>query len=226
MIRKCPSCQRVITGDEVYCPQCGAVLSAVSVSRALPDPIPSAARAVKHPMTRKSKVVYTLVAASLFTGFLYFYVVNLPGKPNPLIENQPTVAMAAAYAGEPLEQQDITATVENGFITIPLTVVLDKKIVAFDYNAGTTIIPLMAFINTNGKLVTAIRLCEPCNSKKFRIEGNILACGNCETQWRLNNLEGLQGNCQKYPPAPIPSEVVNDVVRIDENVVRSWKIRM
>jgi hypothetical protein len=227
-IQACTSCNAQFLGDEKFCRNCG---------NPRPDPpedaatapavtIPSAGRNVKHPMSGRSKIIYACFAVALFGGYLYFYFVNLPGKPNPVVEKQPSVAMAAAYAGEPLEQQDIQATVENGYITFPLPIVLDKKIVAFDYDAGTTKIPLMAFINSDGKLVTAFRLCEPCNSKKFRIEGNILACGSCETQWRLNTLEGLQGNCQKYPPAPFPSEVVNNVVRIDENVVKNWKIRM
>ena len=177
-------------------------------------------------MSSRAKSIYALIATGLFALFLYIYFVNLPGKPHPVIEKQPEVAMAAAYAAEPLEQQPIEVTVANGSITFPLPVVLDKKIVSFDYNSGTTIVPLMAFVNSDGKLVTAVRLCEPCDSKKFRIEGNLMICGVCGTQWKLNNLEGISGNCQKYPPAPIPSTVENSVVRIDENIVRNWKIRM
>jgi hypothetical protein len=229
--RECSSCNTQFDGNENFCPNCGTPRltedeSPVLTEKAPRVSIPSAGQHVKHPMSKMSKMIYGVIAVSLFGSYLYFYIVNLPGKPNPIVENQPSVAMAAAYAGEPLEQKEITATVVNGYITIPLTVVLDKKIVAFDYDAGTTIIPLLAFINSDGKLVTAFRFCEPCNSKKFRIEGNILACGSCETQWRLNTLEGLQGNCQKYPPAPFHSEVVNNIVRIDEKVVRGWKIRM
>ncbi|MBI1806375.1 MAG: DUF2318 domain-containing protein, partial [Ignavibacteria bacterium] len=82
------------------------------------------------------------------------------------------------------------------------------------------------FISPEGKLVTAIRICEPCNSHTFRIEGTELACGNCETRWKLNNLEGLQGSCQKYPPAPIASQVIGNEVQIDERLVKNWKTRI
>jgi hypothetical protein len=230
-IQTCASCNAQFAGDENFCRNCGTPrptqpVETAPTSLAPKVTIPSSGQNVKHPMSSRSKMIYASIATLLFGSYLYFYFVNLPGKPNPIVEKQPSVAMAAAYAGEPLEQQDIQATVANGYIIFPLTVVLDKKIVAFDYDAGTTKIPLLAFINSDGKLVTAFRFCEPCNSKKFRIEGNILACGSCETQWRLNTLEGLQGNCQKYPPAPFPSEVVNNIVRIEENVVKNWKIRM
>lgn len=151
---------------------------------------------------------------------------HLPGKSNPVIERQPSVAMATMYAGQVLDQFDVTAEVQNGKILIPLSPLLEKKIVAFEYKTGTTTIPLLAFINSDGKLVTAIRLCEPCNSKTFRIEGMELACGNCETHWKLTNLEGLQGSCQKFPPDPIPSEIVDGHVQIDEAVIRNWKIRI
>lgn len=177
-------------------------------------------------MSRNIKMVYTAVTIALFAIFLSVFFSHLPGKPNPVIAQQPDVAMAAAYAGEPLNQQQISVVVRNGDIIIPLPVVLDRKIVAFDYQTASTTIPLLAYINTQGKLVTAIRLCEPCNSKTFRIEGTELACGNCDTRWKLDNLEGLQGNCMKYPPDPIPSTVDGNEIHINGNVVKNWKIRL
>jgi hypothetical protein len=177
-------------------------------------------------MSKNARLVYAMGALALFWFFLYIYFTNLPGKPHPVIAKQPEVSMAATYTGRTISQQEISATVSNGKIIIPLTEVLDKRIVAFDYDAGTTIVPLLAYISNEGKLVTAIRLCEPCNSKTFRIEGNELACGNCDTHWKLDNLEGLQGNCQQHAPDPIPSQVVGQEIQIDEQVVRNWKIRM
>lgn len=122
--------------------------------------------------------------------------------------------------------ETIDATVENGAISFSLTELREKKFVQFDYQASTGVISMLAFISPEGKLVTAIRMCEPCNAKIFRIEGDELACGNCETRWKLANLEGIQGSCQKYPPDPIPSQVVGNRVVMSEAAVLNWKMRI
>ena len=109
---------------------------------------------------------------------------------------------------------------------VSLLDVKNKKIGAFDYQYGNTTVPLMAFVTAEGKLVTAVRLCEPCDSKNFRIEGTTIVCAKCGTTWDLNNLEGLSGNCQKFPPDPIASTLVGNEIHISEQTVRDWKIRM
>jgi uncharacterized membrane protein len=116
--------------------------------------------------------------------------------------------------------------VKDGKITFPLEDLRRNRMVAFSYQARTTVIPLLALISPDGKIVTAVRLCEPCNSMDFTIEGNELACSKCDTRWSLTNFEGLQGSCQKFPPAPIPSRVTGDRVEIDESIVANWKLRM
>ena len=134
--------------------------------------------------------------------------------------------MASMSAEQTLAAEPIDATVEDGTISFSLASLQQKKFVEFDYHTATGTIPLLAFISPEGKLVTAIRMCEPCNATKFRIEGDELACGNCETRWKLNNLEGIQGSCQKYPPDPIPSQVVGNRIIISESVVKNWKMRI
>jgi hypothetical protein len=177
-------------------------------------------------MTKRVRSLYAVLTIVLIGVFGYLFVDHLPGKPNPVVEKQPSIAMATMYMGQTYKQVEIDAKVVNGDIVISLAPVLEHKIVAFDYQGATSTIPLLAFINTDGKLVTAIRLCEPCNSKTFSIEGNELLCGNCETKWNLNNLDGLQGSCMKYPPDPIPSEVNGNEIHIKESLVRNWKIRI
>ena len=177
-------------------------------------------------MGKTAKIIYAGGALLLTAIFTSVFVNNLPGKPDPVIAAQPDVAMASTYASANLDQQPVTSRVEGGKIIISLNSVLDKKIVAFDYPSENTIIPLLAYISNDGKLVTCIRLCEPCNSHVFRIEGTELACGNCETHWKLSNLEGTKGSCQKFPPAPIPSVVVGSEIQIDEAVVKNWKMRI
>ena len=177
-------------------------------------------------MSAKAKVVYSAAAFGLIGFFAYVFIEHLPGKPNPIIAKQPDVAMATMYTDLTLQQQPVEMKIENGKIIIPLSKLLEKKIVEFEYQAPTMKVPLLAFITNDGKLVTCIRMCEPCNSRTFRIIGDKLACGNCETEWKLNNLEGIQGSCQKYPPQPIPSIIIGSEIQIDEKTVRDWKMRI
>ncbi len=192
----------------------------------MPPDLAPQAKISKRVMTPGAKRVYGILTVILFFVFLYVFVEHLPGKPDPVIEKQPDVAMAAAFSSVNIDQQQIEVTVQNGKIIFPLSKLLEKRMVSFDYVTQNATIPLLAFINNDGKLVTCIRMCEPCNSKTFRIENTELVCGVCGTRWKLGNLEGTQGSCQKYPPAPIPSAVVGNEVQIDAAIVRDWKMRI
>jgi hypothetical protein len=177
-------------------------------------------------MSRKAKIVYTCIALGLFAIFLFTFMNHIPGGEHPVIALQPEVAMASMGTDQSLTLEPIDARVENGTVSFSLTLLQQRKFVQFDYHSSSGIVPLLAFISPEGKLVTAIRMCEPCNAKVFRIEGDELACGNCETRWKLSNLEGIQGSCQKYPPDPIPSKVVGNRVVIEEAFVKNWKMRI
>jgi uncharacterized membrane protein len=177
-------------------------------------------------MSKKARIVYSILAVALASVFLFLFMVHLPGKEHPVIAMQPDIALPITISYTHLEPQHVDATVQNGTISFSLTDLREKKMVEFEYHSATGSIPLLAFISTDGKLITAIRMCEPCNSSKFSIEGDELACGNCETRWKLSNFEGIQGSCQKYPPDPIASEIAGDRVVIQENAVKNWKMRI
>ncbi len=177
-------------------------------------------------MGRRARLLYGLAAVAVAAALFVTFLNHLPGGANPVIAQQPDVAMSSMYTDVSLSPTPISAQESGGSLVFPLSLLLEKKIVQFDYQHGATTVPLLAYISPEGKLVTAIRLCEPCNSETFRIEGTELACGNCETHWKLTNLEGVQGSCQKYPPAPIPSTVRGNNVVIPLEAINNWKIRI
>jgi hypothetical protein len=200
--------------NAVFCPQCGAKLASRVV------PAGTGARRVGAPL-------WLIGAAAAGVGvFLYLFVDHLPGGDHPVIAVQPVVDGSGARGGDHADQSPVEARLDGDELVIPLQVLRDKRIVEFEYADGTVTVPLLAFITGEGKLVTAYRMCEPCNSKRFSIDGDRLSCGNCETQWSLDNLEGLQGTCQKYPPEPFPSRIDGDAVRMSVAKVKEWKIRL
>jgi uncharacterized membrane protein len=130
------------------------------------------------------------------------------------------------YSGQTVRMTDIQAKVENGKISIPLDVVREKKMVRFDYESNGIKIPLLSYITQSGRVVTAVSLCEPCRSTRFRIEDKTLVCNACNTMWNLENLKGIQGGCLNYPPDVIPSTVDKDRIQIDEKIVTQWRPRV
>jgi uncharacterized membrane protein len=223
---QCPSCGSTINESIRFCPACGKAIQSPKQEPAEKQSISSPAKTTKHPMSKRAKVLYACIATALFSAFSIVFVLHIPGGEHPVIEKQPEIAMATMNTDVQLSPQQIEFTVDDGKVSFSLTELREKKLIAFDYHAENRIVPIMAFISTAGKLVTTIRLCEPCNSMSFNIEGNELACSKCETRWKLDNLEGIQGSCQKYPPDPIPSEVVGNFVVIKESAIKNWKMRI
>jgi uncharacterized Zn finger protein (UPF0148 family) len=223
----CAFCGVGMKPGAVFCSACGRSVATSQPPQSPPLPqTPSLGRQVRNPMSRQAKRAFTVGALVIFTVFTVIFIRHLPGGDHPVIANQPEVAMAAANIGLNLVPHQIDFTVHDGNISFSLTDLLQYKMVSFDYVAPSATVPIIAFISPSGKLITAIRFCDPCNSKSFRIDGNELVCGVCETRWKLSNLEGVSGSCQKYPPDPIPSRVDGNRVVIDESLVKQWKMRI
>ncbi len=226
----CTSCGSPLREESKFCAKCGvAVVIGIKTETHFESAgpgIPTSPKKSGKEMSKRAKAIYAAFAVGIVSVFFLVFMSHISDRPHPVIERQQTVAMTSLYTDQTFEQVPISRRIENGKIIIPLSIVLEKKMVAFDYEAPTVTVPLLAYVSNEGKLVTSFRFCEPCNSKNFRIEAMQMVCGNCETRWNLNNLRGISGNCQKYPPSPIPSQVVGSEIHIDENVVANWKLRI
>ncbi len=216
-VNSCEGCGGEIRTGAAFCPKCGK-------RRASPAPAPATGKDKKIVAVKPRWVFIIAAFAVAFAGYLFME--NLPGGDHPVIALQPEVESDPGVTGDHANQVPVTASIDGDQITIPLRDVRAKRIVEFEYTDGTVTVPLLAFITGEGKLVTAYRMCEPCNSKKFSIDGDRLSCGNCETQWSLNTLEGLQGTCQKYAPEPFPSRIEGDLVIMSIAQVKKWQIRL
>ena len=225
---KCAQCGNDLKSDALFCPSCGTkVNTQVALAPPQKGSLPSAALVTgKRSMSSRAKAAYSGVALLLLLGMAIVFVKSLPGGDHPVIKNQPNVSDAQSYDGIKLTMSPIPSRVENGFIIIALSDVIEKKMVGFTYEGKTKTVDLMAYINPQGKLVTSIAMCDPCNSKSFHTESQELVCDNCGTRWSFTNLEGLSGTCMKYPPDPVRSEVVAGEIRISQKIVEDWKLRI
>ena len=85
----------------------------------------------------------------------------------------------------------------------------------------------MAYLTPAGRVMVASSFCEPCYSRKFHIEGDVLVCNVCFTRWALADLTGLGGGCTKYPPQALNYTVdkKNGKININEDDLKNWKPR-
>ena len=79
------------------------------------------------------------------------------------------------------------------------------------YRGGKYLPPLI--ISTpSGKVISGIRVCEPCGSFSFHIvDAKYLDCDTCHTKWDIESLTGISGGCPSYPPPKLPTSTANDI---------------
>jgi len=130
------------------------------------------------------------------------------------------------YSGQTISTTDIVAKVESGKISIPMDVLKEKKMVRFEYEGHGVKVPLLTYVTSTGRVVTAVSICEPCRSTRFHIEGKTIVCNVCATEWDLETLKGIKGGCINYPPEVIPNTVEKDRILIEEKAVLNWKPRV
>jgi uncharacterized membrane protein len=171
-------------------------------------------------------VPVSLAVLAIVLAGIGYWIIQGNTAANPKVSSQPKVSGKVDYAGQTVRMTDIQAKVEKGKISIPLSEVLEKKMVRFEYQANGVSVPLLSYITQSGRIVTAVSMCEPCRSTRFHIQGKTLVCNACYTEWDLENLKGIKGGCLNYPPDVIPSKIEKDRIQIDEKTVLDWKPRV
>ncbi len=220
MARFCTECGHSLKPRAAFCTQCGHVVpSEDRFGRRW-----SSKRAqFAGKQSRRSRPLLWSTAAILTVAVLYAW---WPRSGHSVISDQPIVSAELSYGAARIAMKDISATVQDGRISIPVSVLKDRKLVAFEYRVAGKQVPLLAYLSSEGRVVTAVSMCEPCDSRRFHIDRGQLVCDACGSSWKLDNLESLSGSCGAYPPDAIPSVVEDGQVLIDESLVRQWRRRI
>ncbi len=230
MANFCTQCGEAVQPNANFCNNCGVKLVQIE-SRTAPAGgtgfEEKRARVLAQNQSRNTPKIFFYGVAGLFLVFgLVSFINSLPSRANPIIEQQPVVFEPLQYPNSPSQMKPVPAKTEKGKIILSLDLVKEKKFVAFDYQSAKGAIPLLAYISPEGKVVTAVSMCEPCNSTRFHIRSDKLVCNSCSTTWELDNLSGVSGACQEYPPDAVPSTIVGNEIHIDEKIVASWVPRV
>ncbi len=218
-MRVCPKCRMKNEESNNFCKQCGVQLFGSQFQEKKAKVL--AGKEGKFPWLLVSLVIVAIALA----GIAYWLIQGRTAT-NPKIASQTRVVEGIDYVGRTVRMTDIEAKVKNGKILIPLDVVMEKKMVRFEYEGNGLRIPLLSYITMAGRVVTAVSMCEPCRSTRFHIKDKTMVCNACYTEWNLETLKGIKGGCMNYPPEVIPSTVEKDHILIDEKVVLEWKPRV
>jgi hypothetical protein len=216
-MKVCPECRTKNDDLANFCKKCGLLLAG-----------PVFKEKSEKVLGGKKKLPWRLISLGVIVvvlGGVAFWIIEAKTTANPKITSQQKVMDRVDYSGQTISMTDVVAKVQNGKIAIPLDIVKEKKIVRFEYEGNGVKIPLLAYVTLAGRVVTAISMCEPCRSTRFRIQDQTLVCNACNTEWSLETLKGIKGGCMNYPPEVIPSTIEKDSVLIEEKAVLGWKPR-
>jgi hypothetical protein len=215
-MKVCPECRTKNDDLNHFCKKCGFLLSNSSLKEK------------RDKVLAQKKLPWmwiTSIVAFFALGGAVFWIIEGKTTTNPKIASQQKVMERVNYSGQTISMTDIEAKVEGGKISIPIDVLKEKKVVRFEYEGHGKRIPLLAYVTSAGRVVTAVSMCEPCRSTRFHIEDKAIVCNACATEWNLETLKGIKGGCVNYPPEVIPSIVEKDRILIEEKAVLDWKPR-
>lgn len=175
-------------------------------------------------------VIVLIIAVAAIKGF--------GGKDSGQAAVVPTGTNQSTQQSNMVREVSVTPTVTDDKIIIKKSDLEKNKIVKFDYEpvkltlkTGSKVsFPLLAYVTPSGKLVTAVRMCEPCNGLTFSIaNGNILNCNTCGTQWDLETTKwnGVGSQlCGSYEPEAIPNTLNGDNIEIKVSDFKDWLPRI
>jgi uncharacterized membrane protein len=215
-VKICPECRTKNDDLDHFCKKCGFLLSNSSLKEK---------RDKVLAQKRLSRMWIVFIIAVFALGGAAFWIIEGKTTTHPKIASQQKVMEGVDYSGKTISMTDIEARAEGGKISIPLDVLKEKKMVRFEYEGHGVKVPLLAYVTPDGRVVTAISMCEPCRSTRFHIEGKTIVCDTCATEWDLETLKGIKGGCVNYPPQVISSTVEKDRIVIEEKAVLDWKPR-
>jgi len=166
----------------------------------------------------------TIIVAAIFVGLAGYYAItqlsggvgNYPGLVEGVFYSEPVISVDGGKVTVPKEFLESNKLV---FLDVKLEeptdelVYQNRKIPLSMYRDGGYL-PLIIISTPKDKVLTGIRVCEPCGSFSFHIvEKKYLQCDACGTRWNVETLQGVSGGCIRYPP-PVLAASTSDVIEI------------
>lgn len=106
---------------------------------------------------------------------------------------------------------EITPTITNDSVSIPVSVINTKHNVHFEVNTPKGGTSFVAY-TFNGAVQVRASYCVPCRGTSFTLSGDKIICDNCGTVFSAKDGIGLSGSlgCQSYPKAAVSFTTTGD----------------
>ncbi|HCV42767.1 MAG TPA: hypothetical protein DGH68_04745 [Bacteroidetes bacterium] len=219
-MKQCTSCGSEIEGSDHFCPSCGAPVGTAETQKESGEGKSSQPR-ITSVFRRVGLILVPLVVIG---GSIVFYSYVKPSV-HAVIKRQPVVAAPMDYDSNVITMTNVSFHQNGNDIVFSLSDLKQYRLIRFEYPARNIIRPVMAYIDPEGRAVTAISISDHCGSTEFQLKNNQIYCAHCPSHWDMMTMEAY-ACCGTYYPDPIPSRVVGDEVRIPKEVVEKWSGRL
>ncbi len=214
----CRKCGSELSDSARFCPACGAATDTRTTDKRSEN---ARSKSAESPTRRIALVLFPVVVVALILVFTKYITPSL----HPVIRNQPVVADGHMYDSVTVSMVDIPVREQEEHLVFSLDDLRRNRLVRFTYSGQKTERAVMAYLASDGRLVTAISLSEHCGSTEFTLKNNMICCTRCPSRWDMMTLEAY-ACCAKYYPDPIPSRVVGTDVYVAKREVEQWAGRL
>lgn len=176
---------------------------------------------------KKSVTKFLGIGVAMLLLVVAGFVIFNPGEQEIVYFGEP-VAEARSYVGEFISMTEVEPEITEDELRLSLSEVDKYNIVSFEVeNDEGTLVPFMAYITPSGRLFVGSSMCEPCRGRTFSLAGETLFCDVCRTTYTIEEHEFISGAtaCGSYPPVNMNPVVEGDVIIIDMQNIREWRIR-
>lgn len=168
------------------------------------------------------------IVAIIAVAWVFSSQSSQPAQPTPSALPYPETVAGVFYTSPAITLNGARVTLPSSFVNTSKLVFVDLKLekqtneltyqgrsIPLGIYKGGNYLPLIIISTPSQKVISGIRVCEPCGSFSFHIvQGKYLDCDACGTKWDIETLKGVSGGCPDYPP-PKLSAAVGENIDID-----------
>lgn len=170
------------------------------------------------------KILFISFIVILFIYGFYSFYKTMFRDFHPVILNQPKIEFTEMPTSGEIKSTYINAIQNEDYLSFDVNDLLKYSLVKFNDPKNIISVPLISYLTSDGKIVTAISFSENCKSNDFYLNGKNIHCANCPSYWNKESLEAY-ACCANYYPQPINSKIFGNEVRIYYEVLEAWKPR-
>lgn len=174
----------------------------------------------KKPRKRfKGTKILLISLVVLMGGATYWYFSSQSAQQSA--KPYPQTAAGIFFSNPVVASNGTKVSIPSGFVDDNKLVFLDLKLesqastlryegrtIPLGWYRDGKYLPLIVISTPSQRVISGIRVCEPCGSFSFHIvQGKYLDCDACHTRWDIETLRGVSGSCSNYPPPKLASSV-------------------